>query len=72
MDLEIISMEQGSTFAHKILLESRMPALVDNIETNVQTGKSTLELSNFTRGYVDCEVIIVGGSWSFLVSIFFA
>ncbi len=56
MDLEIISMEHGSTFAHKMFLESRMPALVDNIETNRHTGKSTLQLSNFTRGYVDYEI----------------
>ncbi len=49
MDLEVIAMEQRSTFAHRVILETRIPALVDNIEIDRETGKSTLQLSNFTR-----------------------
>ncbi len=47
MDLEIISSEQRSTYAHKQILKSRMPALGDSIETDTTTGNSTLNLSNF-------------------------
>ncbi len=47
MDLEIIPSEQRSTYAHKQILKSKMPALGDSIETATTKGNSTLNLSNF-------------------------
>ncbi len=52
-DLEIVSKEQRPIFAHKVILEIRMPALGENIETDKTTGKLTLNLSNFMHRYVD-------------------
>ncbi len=51
MDLEIISQDDTSTFAHKFLIETRFPPTTDIIQQDNESGKAQLKLLHFTQRY---------------------
>ncbi len=52
MDLEIISQDEMSTFAHKFLIETRFPPTSDIIQQDNESRIAQLKLPNFTQRYV--------------------